>query len=69
MKPKFRILITKTLDVPKNVLTALFDTEEAAVKSANEKLAELDADVAVVMKLVAGTTNVIHTFEKVRKAG
>ncbi len=68
MKPKYRILVTKTLDVPKNVLTALYDTEESAVKAANEKLLELDADVAIVMQLLAGTSSVIHTFEKARKA-
>ena len=69
MKPKFRILVTKTLEVPKNLLTAMYDTEEAAVKAASEQLAVLDADVAIVMELLAGTSKVIHTFEKVRKAG
>jgi hypothetical protein len=68
MKPRYRILITKTLDVPKNVLTEVYDTEESAVKAAKEKVVELDADVAVVMQLLAGSTNVIHTFEKARKA-
>jgi hypothetical protein len=69
MNPTYRILITKTLDVPKNMFTALYDSEEAAVNAAKDKLAELDGDVAVVMQLIAGTTKVIHTFEKVRKAG
>jgi hypothetical protein len=69
MNPTYRILITKTLDVPKNMFTALYDSEEAAVNAAKDKLAELDGDVAVVMQLIAGTTKIIHTFEKVRKAG
>ena len=68
MKPQYRILITKTLEVPKNILTAMYDSEEEAVKAAKEKLAELDGDVAVVMQILAGSTTVIQTFEKVRKA-
>lgn len=69
MKPQYRILITKTLDVPKNMFTALYESEEEAIRVAKDKLAELNGDVAVVMQLIAGTTKVIHTFEKVRKAG
>lgn len=69
MKPKYRILITKTLDVPKNVFTALYESEEEAVKAAKDKLAELDGDVAIVTELLAGNTRVIHTFEKIRRAG
>jgi len=69
MKPQYRILITKTLDVPKNVLTAMYDSKDEAVNAAKEKLTELDGDVAVVMQLLAGDTKVIETFEKVRKAG
>ncbi|HEY5614843.1 MAG TPA: hypothetical protein VIL52_02395 [Bacteroidota bacterium] len=69
MTPQYRILITKTLEVPKNVLTAVFDSQDEAVKAAEEKLAELDGDVAIVMELLAGNSRVIQTFEKVRKAG
>ena len=69
MNPKYRILITKTLEVPKNMLTALFDSEEEAVKAAKDKLVELDGDVAIVMELLAGTSRVIQTFERARKAG
>jgi len=69
MNPQYRILITKTLEVPKNVLTAVFDSQDEAVKAAEEKLAELDGDVAIVMELLAGNSRVIQTFEKVRKAG
>lgn len=68
MSPQYRILITKTLDVPKNIFTALYGTQEEAIQAAKEKLAQLDGDVAVVMQLLAGTTKVIHTFEKVKKA-
>lgn len=68
MTPKYRILITKTLEIPKNMLTALYDSEEEAVKAAKDKLAELDGDVAIVTELLAGEAKVIHTFEKARKA-
>ena len=66
---KYRILVTKTLDVPKNLFTDVYDSENEAVKEAKEKLAQLDGDVAIVAKLVAGNQKVIHTFEKVRKVG
>lgn len=64
----YRILITKTLDVPKNVFHHVYDSEEAAVKEAQAKLVELDADVAVVMRLMDGDTKVIHRFEKIGQA-
>ncbi|MBI3787294.1 MAG: hypothetical protein HY276_03465 [Ignavibacteriales bacterium] len=66
---KFRILITKTLDVPKNVYHEVVNTEEAAKKLAQEKLLELGGDVAVITSIDHGQTKVIHRFEKVRKAG
>ena len=66
---KYRVLITKTLDIPKNLLHLLFDSEEDAVQAAKEKLVELDGDVAVVSRLADGETRVIQRFEKVRKAG
>lgn len=64
---KYRILVTKTLDVPKNMLNALYDTETEALKAAQEKLAELNGDVAIVMELRAGMARVIQRFEAVRK--
>jgi hypothetical protein len=64
---KYRILITKTLDVPKNMLNALYDTEQEALNAAREKLAELNGDVAIVMELRAGMARVIQRFEAVRK--
>jgi hypothetical protein len=66
---KYRILITKTLDVPKNLLNAVYDTEDAALKAAQEKLLHLDGDVAVVMELQEGMARVIQRFEAVRKTG
>ncbi|MBI4429637.1 MAG: hypothetical protein HY562_11020 [Ignavibacteriales bacterium] len=66
---KYRILVTKTLDVPKNLLTAVCDSEQEAIKEAKDKLGELDGDVAIVAKIIGGNQKVIHTFEKVRKAG
>jgi hypothetical protein len=64
---KYRILITKTLDVPKNILNALYDTEDEALKAAQEKLVQFNGDVAVVMELRAGMARVVQRFEAVRK--
>jgi len=66
---KYRILITKTLDVPKNIFNAMYDTEEEATKAAQAKLAELNGDVAVVMEIRAGVTRVVQRYEAVRKTG
>lgn len=66
---QFRILITKTLDVPKNLYHEVADTEEAAKKLAQERLLALDGDVAVITSIDHGQTKVIHRFEKARKAG
>ncbi len=65
---KYRILITKTLDVPKNMFNALYDSEKEALSAAQEKLAQLDGDVAIVMELRAGMARVIQRFEAVRKS-
>lgn len=65
---KYRVLITKTLEVPKNMFHAVLDSEEEAVKLSKEKLLELDGDVAVVTRVAHGETKVVHTFEKARKA-
>ncbi len=66
---KYRILITKTLDVPKNIFNAMYETEEEALKAAQAKLAELNGDVAVVMEIRAGVTRVVQRYEAVRKTG
>ncbi len=65
----YRILITKTLDVPKNIFNAMYGTEEEATKAAQEKLAELNGDVAVVMEIRAGVTRGVQRYEAVRKTG
>ncbi|MEX2116707.1 MAG: hypothetical protein WEB37_07465 [Bacteroidota bacterium] len=64
----YRILITKTLDVPKNVFHGLAETEEQAKELAKAKLAEFDGDVAVVSIQQHGLTKVLHTFETIRKS-
>lgn len=64
---KYRILVTRTLDVPKNLFNALYDAEEDAIKAAQQKLVDLDGDVAIVMELQAGSAKVIQRFETVRK--
>jgi hypothetical protein len=66
---KYRILITKTLDVPKNMFNALYDSEKDALSAAQAKLVQLDGDVAIVMELRAGMARVIQRFEAVRKSG
>ena len=63
----YRILITKTLDVPKNIFHGTAETEDEAKKIAQEKLVELDGDVAIISLLSHGMTKVLHTFERVRK--
>lgn len=63
----YRILITKTLDVPKNIFHGLAETEEKAKELAKAKLTELDGDVAVISVQQQGVTKVLHTFEAVRK--
>ncbi len=65
----YRILITKTLDVPKNMFHAISESEEEAKRVAQEKLIELDGDVAIVSRVSRGMTTVLHTFERARKAG
>lgn len=66
---KYRILVTKTLDVPKNMFNAVYDTELEALNAAQKKLAELNGDVAVVMEIREGMTRVIQRYEAVRKTG
>jgi len=63
----YRILITKTLDVPKNLFHGTAETEEEAKKLAQEKLVECEGDVAIVSVLSHGVTKVLHTFERIRK--
>ena len=63
----YRVLITKTLDVPKNLFHAVASTEEEAKSIAESKLIELDGDVAVILEMKYGTTTVLHTLERVRK--
>lgn len=65
----YRVLVTRTLDVPTNLYHAILESEEEAKKVAQEKLTELDGDVAVVSMLKHGVTRVLHTFEKIGKAG
>ena len=62
----YRILITKTLDIPNNLHQDMFETEDEAVQAAKERLVSYAGDVAIVMELIAGSTKVIHRFEQVR---
>lgn len=62
----YRVLITKTLDVPKNLYHEVVKTEEEAKTVAQAKLLELDGDVAIVSSVAHGETKVLHRFETVR---
>ncbi|MBI3111039.1 MAG: hypothetical protein HYZ01_05660 [Ignavibacteriales bacterium] len=62
----YRVLITKTLDVPKNLYHEVAKTEEDAKKLAQAKLLELEGDVAIVSTVSHGETRVLHRFETVR---
>ncbi len=64
----YRILITKTLDVPLNLHHDMFETEEQAIDAAKERLLSMGGDVAIVMKLFGGASKVLHRFEKVGAA-
>lgn len=63
----YRVLVTKTLDVPKNLFHGLTETEEEAKKLAEAKIVELDGDVAVISVQQHGVVKVLHTFERARK--
>ena len=62
----YRVLITKTLDVPKNLYHEVVKTEEEAKKLAQAKLLELGGDVAIVSGVSHGETRILHRFEAVR---
>ena len=62
----YRVLITKTLDVPKNLYHEVVKTEEEAKRLAQAKLLELEGDVAIVSSVSYGETKVLHRFETVR---
>jgi hypothetical protein len=62
-KIKFRVLIVKYKDVPKNLCTQVFDDEEAAIADAQKELRRLKGDAAIVTKLEGTSQQVIHRFE------
>jgi len=62
-KIKYRVLVVKYKDVPKNLYTNVFQTESEAVKDAQEKLQQLMGDAAIVTKLEGTTQEVIQRFE------
>jgi len=65
----YRVLVTKTLDVPKNLFHGVARTEDEARRMAQDKLVELDGDVAIVSVQKHGVVKVLHTLERVKKAG
>jgi hypothetical protein len=62
-KLKYRVLVVKYKDVPKNLYTRVFPTEDAAIAEAKSKLQELKGDAAIVTKVEGTTTELIHRFE------
>ena len=62
----YRVLITKTLDVPKNLYHEVVKTEEEAKKLAQAKLLELGGEVAIVSSVSHGETRILRRFEAVR---
>ncbi len=62
-KIKYRVLVVKYKDVPKNLYTQVFESNDEAVKDAQEKLRQLEGDAAIVTKLEGTTQEVIQRFE------
>ncbi len=60
---KYRVLVVKYKDVPKNLYTKVFLAEDKAVADAKSKLQELQGDAAIVTKVEGTTTELIHRFE------
>ena len=66
---KYRVLVVKYKDVPKNLYTRVFYTEDEAVKDAKEKLQQLVGDAAIVSKVDGTTTELVHRFEWTKAGG
>jgi hypothetical protein len=62
-KTRFRVLVVKYKDVPKNLYTQVFDSNDEAVREAQERLRQLGGDAAIVTKLEGTTQEVIQRFE------
>jgi hypothetical protein len=62
-KIKFRVLVVKYKDVPKNLHTQVFEDEEAAIADAQKELQRLEGDAAIVTKLEGTSQQVVHRFE------
>ena len=67
-KLKYRVLVVKYKDVPKNLYSKVFHSEEEAVQDAKNKLQQLHGDAVIVTKVEGTTTELIHRFESA-KAG
>ncbi|MEK7818900.1 MAG: hypothetical protein AAB255_03795 [Bacteroidota bacterium] len=64
----FHVIVTKFLDVPKNIFVETYDSEDIAISIAKEKVIALDASYAVVVKVENGISKVAHRFEPIKKA-
>lgn len=60
---KYRVLVVKYKDVPKNLYTQVFYSEEKALKDAQEKLQRFKGDAAIISRVVGTTTELLHRFE------
>ncbi|HAL55221.1 MAG TPA: hypothetical protein DCP63_01765 [Bacteroidetes bacterium] len=63
----YRVLITKTMEVPKNLYHEVVESEDEGKRIAQTKLIELEGDVAIVTRVSHGESKVLHRFEAVRR--
>ena len=63
----YNVIVTKFLEIPKNLFVQNYESEEAAISSAKENLLSLNGDYAVVVKVENGISKVIHRFEPIKK--
>lgn len=62
----YNVIVTKFLDVPKNLFVENFDNENSSIETAKNKLLDLDGDYAVVIRVENGVSKIIHRFEKTK---
>ena len=60
---KFRVLVVRYKDVPKNLYTRVFYSEDEAIADARRELQRLEGDAAIVTKLEGTSQAVAHRFE------
>jgi hypothetical protein len=66
---KYRVLVVKYKDVPKNLYSRVFYSEDEALKDAQAMLQELAGDAAIVTRVDGSTTEVLQRFEWAKPTG